>query len=285
MCAALWSLNGPFIKLLNESGQGVGGLAIAFYRSLIGAVVFAPLALRQRQSLAATNWVWPLASVLMFTLMTACFVLATVRTAAASAIILQYTSPVWVFALAPVILHEHHRPRELIFLGVVMVGVAIIFAGGARGGDAAGLVLALLSGFGYGALTVVLRKLRSVSPLVVVALNSGGSALLVGLIATAAGGLGVSAVQLALLLAFGLVQFSLPYALFSWALQRVEARHAALIVLLEAILNPLWTWLAVGEQVPTATLRGGPVILTGVVGWLVWGARGDAATQTEQGRL
>ena len=66
-----------------------------------------------------------------------------------------------------------------------------------------------------------------------------------------------------------LVQFTLPYVLFSWGLQRVEAHRAALIVLLETVLNPLWTFLLVGEAVPPATLLGGPLILVGVAGWLL----------------
>ena len=41
-----------------------------------------------------------------------------------------------------------------------------------------------------------------------------------------------------LLLFMSLVQFTAPYVLFSWALQRVPAHQAALIVLLEALLNP-----------------------------------------------
>jgi drug/metabolite transporter (DMT)-like permease len=71
-----------------------------------------------------------------------------------------------------------------------------------------------------------------------------------------------------LVLLLGLVQFTIPYVMFSWALQRVPAYQAALIVLLEALLNPLLTWLIVGEPVPGATLIGGPLILLGVGIWL-----------------
>ena len=37
ICCALWSLNGPLIKLLNE--QHVPGVTVAFFRSLIGGLV------------------------------------------------------------------------------------------------------------------------------------------------------------------------------------------------------------------------------------------------------
>ncbi len=65
------------------------------------------------------------------------------------------------------------------------------------------------------------------------------------------------------------MQFTTPYVLFSWALQHIGAHRAALILLLEPILNPIWTYLLVGETPPAATLLGGPLILAGVTGWLL----------------
>jgi drug/metabolite transporter (DMT)-like permease len=60
----------------------------------------------------------------------------------------------------------------------------------------------------------------------------------------------------------------MPYVLFSWAIRRVDAPKASLIVLLEPILNPLFTWIAVREPVPKATLIGGPMIILSVLAWL-----------------
>ncbi|NUQ50501.1 MAG: EamA family transporter, partial [Phycisphaerae bacterium] len=109
VAAALWSLNGPLIKLLNQAGDGVDGLAIAFYRSLFGGLIFVPLAVRRLATLRGAGWGWPLGSVACFTLMTAAFVIANTMTAAANAIVLQYTAPIWVVALSPLLLRE--RPR------------------------------------------------------------------------------------------------------------------------------------------------------------------------------
>jgi len=271
LCALLWSLNGPLIKLLHqpEAGRpGVAGVTIALYRSLIGGLVFLPTAVRHRRELCRMHWGWPLASVLTFTLMTACFVIATTQTAAANAIILQYTSPIWVFALSPVVLGEQPRLLDGLWLLLAMVGVGVILAGGWQT-DLRGLLIALGSGAGYGSLTVVLRGLRPVRPSVVVALNFIGSALLLLPAALAGASLALTPQQWALTLLLGIVQFSVPYALFSWALQRVRAHQAALIVLLEAVLNPLLTWLIVGEPVPRPTLLGGPLILLSVAGWVV----------------
>jgi len=266
LCAALWSLNGPLIKLLD--GQHVPALTIACYRSLLGGLVFAAFARRRLDTLRNVAPAWPIAAVLAFTLMTASFVIANTLTSAANAIILQYTSPIWVFLLSPLLLRERPGRVEGLVLLVAMAGVGVIFAGG-RGADLTGLLVALFSGLGYGTLTVLLRKLRPVSPVVVAAANALGSGLLLIVPVAVWGRFGLTTYEWVLMLVLSLVQFTAPYVLFSWALQRVEAYRAALIVLLEAVLNPLWTYLIVHEAPAPATLLGGPLILAGVAGWLL----------------
>jgi len=90
------------------------------------------------------------------------------------------------------------------------------------------------------------------------------------------GGLSLTPGQLELIAVLGIVQFSAPYALFSYALKRIEAHRAALILLVETIFNPAFTYLVVGEAVPPATLIGGPLILLSVIGWLLLSARAVA---------
>lgn len=275
LCATLWSLNGPLIKLLTQAG--VPYMTTACYRSLFGGVIFVPFLLRSRRTFGRVHPGWPIGSVLAFTLMTACFVAATAKTAAANAIILQYTSPIWVFLLSPLLLHERLRRSDVAVLAVAMVGVCIIFFGNATG-DAPALVIGLASGLGYGSLTVALRGLRRVDSGAVVAMNFLGSGLILLPAVAVWGAFTLNAYQATLIGLLSVVQFALPYLLFSWALQRIEAHRAALIVLLETVLNPLLTYLLVGEAVPGPTLVGGPLILLSVVVWMILSWRRRAAT-------
>lgn len=263
LCAILWSLNGPLIKLVNRDGQGVPGVAIACYRSLIGGLVLLPFLIRHRRSLVGVPSRWVIGSVTCFTVMTACFVIATTMTQAANAIVLQYTSPIWVFLLSPLLLKERAAGGDFLCLLIAMVGVAVIFAGNWSGGSL-GLIVALGAGLGYGALTVTLRGLRSVNPLVVAAINALCSGLILLPWVAVSSPLMYSARDMWLIVLMSLVQFVGPYVLFSWALNRVQAHRASLIVLLETVLNPLWTYLAVGERVPIPTLMGGPLIVGSV---------------------
>jgi DME family drug/metabolite transporter len=282
VCATMWSLNGPLIKLLQRpepsGAPGVSGIAIACYRSLLGGLIFLPLALRRWRTIRNVHLAWPIGSVVTFTLMTACFVIATTQTAAANAIILQYLSPLVVFALSPLLLHEKPRWSEGVVLLLAFVGAGVIFFGNPAT-ELGPLTIAAFSGLGYGALTVVLRGLKAVDPAVVVALNFMGSGILMALAVplTRGGSFELTGRQFTILALMSAVQFAAPYMLFSWALQRVEAHRASLIVLLETVLNPIWTYLIVGEPPPTATLIGGPLILASVVGWMLlsWRRQGN----------
>ncbi len=280
--AVLWSLNGPLIKLLSSSASGEPGVpaaTIACYRSLLGGLLFLPLAWRGFSQLRGTHPGWPAFSVAAFTVMTLFFVMATTSGSAANAIVLQYTSPLWVFLLAPALLGERGGRGEGGILLLAMAGVAVIFAGHATS-ELTPLLLGLASGLGYGLLTIALRGLRAVDPLAVVALNFLGSGVLLLPAAAAWGELWITPRQWLLVLVFSVVQFALPYVIFTWALRHVEARRAALIVLLEALLNPVMTWLLVGERVPTATLIGGPILLLSVGWWIARSGRPAAARPT-----
>ncbi len=266
--ATLWSLNGVLIKVL--SADQMPGITIACLRSLIGGLVFLPLAWPRRHTLRNVGAAWPVGCVLMFTLMTATFVISNTMTTSANAIILQYTSPIWIFLLSPLLLRERPRRAEGAVLVVAMAGVAIIFAGHARDSLAA-LLVALTSGLGYGALTVALRGLRPVNAMVVAAMNALGSGVLLIAPTLIWGTFELTARQWGLVVLMGLVQFTLPYFLFTWALQRVEAHRAGMVVLLEVVLNPVWTFLAVSETPAASTLIGGPLVLAGVVGTLLLG--------------
>jgi drug/metabolite transporter (DMT)-like permease len=60
----------------------------------------------------------------------------------------------------------------------------------------------------------------------------------------------------------GLFQIGLAYACVGVGLRRVGALEAALLLLVEPVLNPLFAWLVHGERPGAFTLVGGAVILS-----------------------
>jgi drug/metabolite transporter (DMT)-like permease len=283
----LWSLNGALIKLIHEDGRGPHGVTIAFYRSLIAGLFLMPFAMRRvppgTSNIQPSVWdrfrtlrsdrrrpgrfrIRPAAAwcVVFFALMTVCFVIANTMTQAANAIILQYTSTFWVFGLSPLVLRERPRTGDLGVLALAMAGVGIIFVGNA-GSDPTGLVIALGAGLFFGLLTLMIRRLRDADSAAVAAINNLGSAILLLIPAILIGGLALTPRAGFLILIMGVVQFGLPYYLYTLGLQRVPAYHAAVITLVEPVLVPVWTYLAVSETVPRTTVVGGGVILLALV--------------------
>ena len=59
------------------------------------------------------------------------------------------------------------------------------------------------------------------------------------------------------------------YVLLLWALRHVGALEATLLLFIEPVLNPLWTWLVHGERPGAWSLAGGTLILaaTAVKTW------------------
>lgn len=292
----LWSLNGALIKLTFDDNQGPSGVVIAFYRSLIAGLVLIPLARGKFHTLLSQRKAKPTGSepstivgqgrgkgrgwhslltirpaavccVIFFTIMTVCFIVANIKTEAASAIILQYTSTFWIFALSPWVLGEKPHFRDVWILAIAMTGIGIIFTG-QLSTNLEGLLIALASGLFFGLLSMMIRLLRDADSAAIMVLNCLGSALLLAPWVALNHEFSISSRSLILLIIMGVVQFGLPYYLFSMGLKSVPAYQAGLLTLIEPVLVPVWTFLAVGEVPPTSTYQGGTLILGAL--WLYW---------------
>ena len=259
LAAVLWSLNGIFVRSLRESD--LGGWDIAGFRSLFACLFLTPLAWRRWKPIRDRAWV--LAAVLAFSAMCATFVNAMTRTTIANAIALQYTAPAWVFLFSPWITRERAAGIQFLSLAFSLVGVAVIFFCQYEPGQT-GLLLGLASGLVFGIQTVLFRRVRFVDPLVMVWLACGGSALLTLPVSFVSPAPVLTAAVMGRLALMGLVQFALPYVLYCIALNRMPAQSAALILLVEPVLSPLWVWLAIGEVPHPSTLVGGGFIMAGV---------------------
>lgn len=315
--AVLWSLNGALIKLAIAPEGGPHGVTIAFYRSLFAGLCLVPLAYGRFGTMLGTgrrvgaaasgdplalprpsvsffamrsSWL-PLrpaavSCVVFFTLMTACFVIANTLTESANAIILQYTSTFWIFALSPWLLKEAPHREDIGVLGLAMLGIAVIFYGRASA-HLTGLVVALLSGLFFGLLTLCIRQMRDSDPAAVTVVNNLGSALLLLPAVLLVDTILLDRRSFWLLLIMGVVQFGVPYYLYTLGLARIPAYRAALITLLEPILVPVWTFLAVGEVPPHTTFVGGAMILVALLLILRAAARASplAPAGTESGAL
>lgn len=259
--ALLWSTGGLFIKWTTLST-----FELSFGRSLLAALTVAFFTRRKGFGFNRRTF---LASILYAALLLL-FVLATKTTTAANAIFLQYTAPIYVLLLEPILYKEKFHLSDLITVAACLVGMSLFFVGRLRPEDVSGNLAALGSGLCFAFYFLLLRHsdLKKVNPgasviygnlLIVLVTAPAGLAVIPHLFTR---GLG----DLIAVLYLGIVQIGLAYTLFTLGMSRgVRSLDAGIVGYIEPVLNPIWVFLFLGERPSASAIIGGTIISSAVV--------------------
>lgn len=265
IAAALFSTGGAAIK-----GTALTAFQVASFRSGIAALALLLLLPGARRGYGRDL----LPAALAYAATLVCFVVATKLTTAAAAIFLQSTAPVWVLLLAPLLLAEPIRRADLPFVGLAALGLLLVFLGSRDPAATAprpalGNLVALASGIFYALLMITMRRLARAAttedrtlPATVLGNALAFAACLPFALPLDAPRWGDGAAILYL----GVVQIGLAYWFFMRGLRSLGALEVSLLVLLEPVLNPLWTWLLTGERPSALASAGGAVMLAALAG-------------------
>ncbi len=257
--ATLWSISGVLIKSIDWNP-----LAIASGRSFIAAITISILA---RKTMV---WSRPgraqVVGAVFFTLVSVGFCIATKLTTAANAVLLQYTAPVWVAILAPLVLRERTCGRDWVFIVIAFSGMVMFFMDSLSAEGFWGLVIAMINGVFFAGLAISLRYVKGVPPF---------QSIIYGNLLTAALGLFFwrppwpDMTGFFFLLIIGVFQLGISFYLFALATEGASSLEMVLITALEPILNPIWVFIFIGERPGHWSLVGGVVVLTTVTAWSV----------------
>lgn len=275
--ALLWSTGGLFIKWTTLSA-----FELTFGRSLLAAIT---VALFTRHEGFRLNRMTVLTSLLYAGLLLL-FVVATKLTTAANAIFLQYTAPIYVLVLEPLIYKEKFRRADLFAVLACIAGMSLFFIGKLRPQDVSGNLTALASGLCFAFYILLLRhphtqRVNRASSVIY------GNLLLVVFTAVviiyfngAAGH--ISLRDTASVLYLGVVQIGVAYTLFTLGMARgVRSLDAGIVGYIEPVLNPIWVFLFLGERPSGWAIIGGAVIIAAVASHTIWGARKAKMRVTE----
>jgi drug/metabolite transporter (DMT)-like permease len=256
--ALLWSTGGLFIKATELSA-----FELSFGRSLLAALTVGYFTRREG---FRVNRVTAVLSVLYAALLLL-FVVATKLTTAANAIFIQYTAPVYVLVLEPLIYKEKFRRRDALVVASCAAGTALFFVGRLRPEEMSGNLIAMLSGLCFAFFILFIRHPRAGEVNRASSVFYGSILLaLVTLPSFVAGAHKVRLSDVGIVAFLGVFQIGLAYTLFTRGIERgVRSLDAALVGYIEPVSNPVWVYLFLGERPTAWALLGGAIIITAVV--------------------
>lgn len=251
--ALIWSSGGLAIKLVDWNPMAITGL-----RSGLAAITLVIL-FRSRLCFRLSPIGWAAAAGYAGLLITN--VIATKLTTSANAILLAYTAPVYVALLAPWLLKEKTRRSDWVFIVATVGGMVLFFLDRLSPTGLWGNIIAVGSGLSYAVFTLCMRGQKDASPV---------ESVILGHLITCLCGLPFmftsmpSAESWIGLVYLGILQQGVSLALYTWAIKRLGALEAILIMMLEPIFNPIWVAIGYGETPGMWAITGGIVVIGAV---------------------
>ncbi len=251
--ALMWSSGGLAIKLVDWNPMAITGV-----RSALAAMTLMLLfrgKLKFGFSLIQIGAAFGYAGLLITN------VVATKLTTSANAILLAYTAPVYVALLAPWFLKEKTSRSDWLFIFITVGGMVLFFLDKLTPTGLWGNIVAVGTGLSYAIFTLCMRAQKTGSPV---------ESVIMGHAITTLCGLPFmftmmpSAESWAGLLYLGILQQGVSLVFYTWAIKRLGALEAILIMTLEPIFNPVWVALGYGEIPGKWAIIGGFVVIGAV---------------------
>ena len=202
-----------------------------------------------------------LAMGIIWALGTFCFVFSIQNTLVANTLFIVSTSPIFAALIAWLVLREAVTRRTWLTIAFSLAGIAIIAWGsigedsqGSIIGDLAALVTALAVAISFS----IARRNRSISMIPAIGISS----VIAGAVAFPfAAPLAESADKIVPIVLIGLLVAPIGASLLVIGPRYLPAADVSLLLLLEAVLGPLWVWWMLDEFPGNYTLIGGAFVL------------------------
>jgi len=271
LAGVLWGTSGLFVHYL--APYGLTSLQMACIRGTVAAVCMsAYVALTHRPLLHITRRQLLLAACSgACTFLSAASYYAAIQASSVStAVILMYTSPIYVMILSVLFLGEKLTPRKLLSVGMMLAGCALV--SGIVGGmkfSVLGIFLGLFSGVAYSGYNLVtkIQMRNGCSPITASMYSFIFMSLFSLLFSQPAGILEVAAaapVSIPLMLACGVCTFVLPYFLYTTSLQTLPAGTASALGIVEPLAATVFSILFLKERLTIFSACGMVIIALAV---------------------
>jgi len=273
ICATLWSIAGIFIKLIPWNGFAVSGM-----RSLISGATIAVYMLfaRHRFVLSRKTFLAGVFSACVYT----CFVCANKLTTAANAIVLQFTSPVFIVIFTALIYKTRIRKADAAVVTLTLLGIALFFFDQLKPGYILGNLVAIAAGVFMAGMFMTVGELEG---------EQRFSGILIGQCLTFLVGLPFiiatkpvfTPTATISILILGVFQLGISYILYVKATRYCPPLACCLLGAMEPLLNPVWVMIFDGETPGIFALIGGVIVVVSITLWCIFGKEKITEGQTE----
>ena len=274
LAGCFWGSMGLFVRKLGS--YGFSSIQIVSIRVTIAALAFCLLLLiRDRTGFRLSPRDLPLflglgfGSILFFTV---CYFTAITLMSLSTAAILLYTSPIWIMLMSVLFFHERLNRRKILALVIAFAGCVLVTGISGEGISAAGILLGLGSGIGYGLYSILgTVALRRYSPYTVTAYTFLFAAVGSWLIARPADMLTKitaapnPAALLLLCVLTAIVTAVIPFLAYTLGLRTVEASKAGILATVEPLVATLFGILAFSEPLTAESGIGILLILAAII--------------------
>lgn len=268
LCAALWSVAGIFMK-----GIPWSGFAIAGVRSVLaGAVMLIFMRVKHIRFVFTRKSV--MGAVALAATMTL-FSVANKTTTAANAIVLQFTSPIWIMLFSAVFCHQRFRRADAIAVALTFGGIALFFADGLSAGNTGGNFVAIASGVTFSAYYISLGACSEEERMSAVAIGHAIT-FLIGIPFLFFTNPVITAKSILFIIILGIFQLGIPYVLLAHASGWCPPLVCSLLGALEPLLNPVWVAIFDGEVPGVMALVGAVVVIVTITVWCIHNGREEA---------
>lgn len=259
-----WSTSSLLIKTVSWNSWAIAG-----WRSLISALFlwfcFSRVYPKNfKFDFSRTN----LTVALFYSAFGSLFAVSVKLTTAANAILMQYTSPIYIAFLAPFFLKEKTPGRDWLFVAVMLIGMSLFFMNDLEVGDGRNDFLGLMAGMACGicwAIVIMLLKKQGAEGMPLSGLVLGNFMTSIYCFPAMMSVDFVDMSQMGYVAALAIISLGLGYIFYLLAVGQVTALEAAMIPAIEPLLNPTWTFIFLNEIPGRWTIIGGTLVLATVL--------------------
>ncbi len=267
LCSLLWSISAIFIKQIDWNPVVISGM-----RSLFAALtIFVFIKLKKyRLELnrrSATTGIFLSATFLLF-------VTANKLTTAANAIVLQFTSPVFILVFLAVFFKEKLIKKDVLAVVFTFIGITLFFVDDMSGGRLAGNLVAVAAGMTLALAYMSINKGTEDDRMSGIFWGNFFTAV-VGIVFLAITKPRITLLPVLYIVILGVVQLGIPYILLAYASKYCPPLTCSLLGVLEPLLNPVWVFFATGERPGTIAFVGAAVVIVSITSWCLSKKDGD----------